>query len=77
MVDKEGCKGLYAELKRDMADLENINFRGLWFFRLGLLHENGCWWHYKVLKRQSREYLEGRGLYPLGYDYVLREYKKQ
>jgi len=65
MVDKERCRRLYRELKEDIADLESDNFRKLWFERLDILKKAGCWWHYAVLKRKAREYIQGKGEYPL------------
>ena len=64
MVNKEECKKLYRSLKNDIEDLESSNFRGLWFERVHRLKENGCWWHYSILMRKGREYLEGKGDYP-------------
>ena len=77
MVDKERCKVLYAELKRDIQDLESVFFREAWQEKLMDLKHAGCWWHYMLMLKKSRDYNAGKGDYPLGYNAVLREYKKQ
>jgi len=63
MVNKDKCRKLYRELKKDIADLESVNFRELWFDRLEILKKNGCWWHYSVLKRKAKDYMQGKGEY--------------
>ena len=63
MVNKEECKALYRELKRDFGDLDSVNFKELWFVRARALKERGCFWHYAVLIRKSRDYLKGKGDY--------------
>jgi hypothetical protein len=56
MVDKEECKRLYAELLRDIGDLESVSFRENWLSRLDHLRELGCWWHYSLLRRRATLY---------------------
>ena len=77
MANKERCKELYGELKADIADLESVNFREAWYLKLRLLQEEGCWWHFMVMLKKSKDYNCGKGDYPCGYDFVLREYKKE
>jgi len=72
MTDKKKCQKLYRELKADMPDLDSVNFRSLWFSRLNLLKESGCWWHYSVLLRKGRDYLKGKGDNPSSW-YSLRD----
>jgi len=72
---KERCKRLYAELKRDLTDLDSVDFRAHWYHRAACLKEAGCWWHYNVITRKAREYLAEQGDY-WGYSSLLRQVKK-
>lgn len=60
---KETCQKLYKELKKDIADLDSVSFRGLWFSRVEKLKEEGCFWHFMVLKRKGNDYLRRKGDY--------------
>lgn len=44
-------------MKEDIGDLESDNFRKLWLDKLKMLKDEGCWWHYMVLKRKAKEYI--------------------
>lgn len=63
MPNKNECQALYRELKRDFGDLNSASFKKHWLSRAYRLKELGCWFHYMILKRKAREYLNGEGDY--------------
>lgn len=72
---KERCRTLYLALKNDFSDLESENFREHWFNRARHLKELGCWFHYNILVRKARDYVNHKGDYP-DYLNLVRQVKK-
>lgn len=75
MIDKEQCKRLYADLKRDLPDLDSITFRGHWYYRAECMKDAGCWRGYSRIIKEAKKYLAGEGEYP-GYSKILRTYRE-
>jgi len=51
------CRALYAELNRDIEEIDNSAFASLWYDRAVILKDGcGCWWHHRLLMQKLLQY---------------------